>query len=263
MALPAGARSVVPSLGEDGQSEYEVFSFSTAHSAFAIAPGGTFAWSAEKGSQDEAETAALARCQANTPQKCVLYAVNGKVVFNAVAWPKLWGPYLSNAQARKAPVGRSIGQRFPDMTFALSGKKSGSVSALRGKVVILHFWGSWCGPCRREMPDMQKFYEKIRGRSDVALVLLQVREKFDVSRRWTRAHNIKLPLFDSGSTGEMDNRFKLADGTTMYDRDIAARFPTTYVLDRNGIIVFAKVGPVAHWPEYLAFINDAAARSGR
>jgi thiol-disulfide isomerase/thioredoxin len=263
LSWPAISAPIVPHLGEDGHSEYEVYSFSTAHSAFAIAPGGAFGWTAEKVSQDDAEAEATARCQANTKQKCVLYALDGKVVFDAVTWPRLWGPYLSSEQARLAATGRSIGQRFPDLAFASPEGKSGNVSNLRGRVVILHFWGSWCGPCRREMPDMQKLYEKIRGRSDIALVLLQVREKFDVSQRWARAQGIKLPLFDSGATGEMDNRLKLVSGTTVFDRDLAANFPTTYVLDRNGVVVFSKVGPVAHWPEYLAFLNDAAARSGK
>lgn len=263
LVRPSAAAPLVPHLGDDGQAAYEVFSFSTAHSAFAIAPGGAYGWAAEKGSRGEAESEALANCQANTRQKCVLYAVNGKVVFDAVAWPKLWGPYLTARQARQASVGRNIGQRFPDLVFASKDGKSGSVSALRGKVAILHFWGSWCGPCRREMPDMQKYYEKIRSRGDVALVLLQVRESFAVSQRWTHAQGIKLPLFDSGSTGELDNRFKVSDGSTVFDRDLAKHFPTTYVLDRNGIIVFSHFGPLARWQEYQGFINDVASKSGK
>lgn len=259
----AWATGAVPHLDDAGQAEYRAFLAAPPHRAFAIAPGGAFAWVAEKGGRDDAEAEALSRCQANTRQKCVLYAVDAKPVFDVVGWPKLWGPYLTAGQARRAPVGRDIGQRFPDLLFASADGRKGSVSALRGKVAILHFWGSWCGPCRREMPELQKLHEKIRGHSDVALVLLQVRERFDVSQRWARTRRIELPLFDSGSSGEMDDRFRLAGGATLRDRDVASRFPTTYVLDRNGIVVFANVGPVHRWPEYAAFIRDAAARSRR
>lgn len=259
----AWAAGPVPHLGEDGQAGYREYTAATRHRAFAIAPGGNWSWAAGKGGRDDAEAEALSRCQSGTQQKCVLYAVDDELVFDAAGWPTLWGPYLTAAQARRAPVGRAIGQRFPDVVFTAADGARSSVSALRGKVAILHFWGSWCGPCRREMPDMQKLYEKIRGRSDVALVLMQVRERFDVSRRWARDQRINLPLFDSGSTGEMDDRFRLAGGATLHDRDIASRFPTTYVLDRNGVVVFAHVGPVHRWPEYEAFIRDVAARSGK
>lgn len=260
-ASTASAAGTVPHLDDEGQAEYLAFLSAPRHRAFAIAPGGAFAWVAEKGGRDDAEAEALARCQANTRQKCVLYAADGKTVFDVAGWPRLWGPYLTAEQARRAPVGRDLGQRFPDLMFAGADGGMSSVSALRGKVAILHFWGSWCGPCRREMPDLQKLHEKIRGQNNIALVLLQVRERFDVSRRWVRAQGIDLPLFDSGSSGEMDDRFRIAGGATLRDRDIASRFPTTYVLDRNGIVVFANVGPVHRWPEYEGFIRDVAGRS--
>jgi thiol-disulfide isomerase/thioredoxin len=252
-----------PQLDADGQAEYRAFLEAPAHRAFAVAPGSAFGWSAEKGAATEAEAEALARCQANTRQKCVPYAVDNQTVFDAKSWPKLWGPYATAEQAKRVPVGREVGQRFPDLAFAAPGGAKKNVSGLRGKVAILHFWGSWCGPCRREMPDLQKLHERIRSRSDVALVLLQTRERFDVSQRWAKGQNIKLPLFDSGSTGESDDQFQVAGGTKIRDREIAARFPTTYVLDKHGVVVFANVGPVHDWRQYEAFLLDAAARSGK
>jgi thiol-disulfide isomerase/thioredoxin len=269
LALPAWSGAVAPEpafpphLDADGQAEYRAFLEAPAHRAFAVAPGGAFGWSAEKGAGGEAEAEALARCQANTRQKCVGYAVDRQTVFDANAWPKLWGPYAGAEQAQRAPVGRDVGQRFPDVAFSSVAGARQSVAALRGKVVILHFWGSWCGPCRREMPDLQKLYERIRSRQDVALILLQTRESFAVSQRWAAAQRIRLPLFDSGSGGEDDDRFRLAGGAAIRDREIAARFPTTYVLDKRGVVVFANVGPVHDWRQYEAFILDAAARSGR
>jgi thiol-disulfide isomerase/thioredoxin len=257
------AAAAPPHLDADGQAEYRAFLEAPAHRAFAVAPGGAFGWSAEKGAATEAEAEALARCQANTRQKCVPYAVDRQTTFDAAAWPKLWGPYLSGDQAKRAPVGRELGQRFPDLAFSTAGGAKKNVGSLQGKVTILHFWGSWCGPCRREMPDLQKLHEKIRGRGDVALVLLQTRERFEVSQRWAAGQGIRLPLFDSGSSGEGDDQFQLAGGGRIRDREIAARFPTTYVLDKRGVVVFSNVGPVHDWRQYEPFILDAAARSGK
>jgi hypothetical protein len=113
------------------------------------------------------------------------------------------------------------------------------------------------------MPDMQRLYESLKGRPDVAFTLLQVREKFAVSKHWADAQGIRLPLYDSGSTGETDAIIRLADGTTMGDRVIAASFPTTYVIDKRGVVVFSHTGPVPAWGEYRDFLLDAAKRSGR
>jgi len=260
-ACAAAAGAQPPQLGEEGQAQYQEFLAAPMHRAFAIAPGGAWGWSTARNARQEAQAEALGRCQANTAHKCVLYGVDGQTVFDAKLWPTLWGPYRTAKEAQRAPIGHELGQRFPDLAFtAPSGVKS-SVAALRGKVAMLHFWGSWCGPCRREMPDLQKLYENIRGRKDVALVLLQVRERFNTSQRWVQGQGIDLPLFDSGA-GDADSHLTLAGGAKLRDRDIATNFPTTYVLDKHGIVIFSHTGPVERWPDYEPFIRDAAARSG-
>ncbi len=105
------------------------------------------------------------------------------------------------------------------------------------------------------MPELQKLHAALAGRADVAFVLLQAREKFEVSRQWAARQGIALPLHDSGSTGEDDDGFRLAGGRTVRDREIAGRFPTTYVLDKRGLIVFAHVGPVHDWRQYEPFLR--------
>lgn len=253
----------VPQLPPAGRDDYRRFLSSSAHRAFAIAPGGTWAWKAEAGSGDEAGEAALEACGAHTRQKCVLYAVDDRVAFDARAWPGLWGPYKGAAQASKVATGSALGERFPDLAFADAKGRRASVAALRGKVTVLHFWGSWCGPCRHEMPDLQKLYEAIKGRKDIAFVLLQVRERYETSRQWADRQGLRLPLYDSGSGGEEDAQFTLSGGTKLKDRDVAARFPTTYVLDKHGLVLFSHVGPVHGWKQYEPFLLDAAKRSGK
>lgn len=252
-----------PHVEDKGRYDYSLFAASTAHRAFAIAPGGGWGWKADADSREQAAEAALAACQRHTAQRCVLYAVDDDVVFDAKAWPTLWGPYKLRDEAGRAATGRGRGERFPDLRFRDVTGRTMDLSSLRGRVVVLHFWGSWCGPCRKEMPELQALGESLKDRGDVSFVLLQVRETFDVARRWVAQQGIRLPLFDSGSRGESDDAFTLADGATLKDRDIAGRFPTTYVLDKHGVVLFAHVGPVARWSEYAAFLRDAAVKSGR
>ena len=266
-ALPApalfAAAALPPHLDADGVAEYRAFLAAPAYRAFAIAPGGAFGWVGERGGREDAEAAALAACQSNTPQKCVLYAADRQVVFDARRWPQLWGPYLTAAQARQAATGVAPGQRFPDLEFATAKGEKRNVAGLRGKVAIIHFWGSWCGPCRREMPELQALHRKIAALPDVALVALQVRETFAVAQKWAAAQKLQLPLFDSGAMGDMDTELRLAGGGRMHDRGIASRFPTTYVIDKHGVVVFSHVGPVHGWAQYESFLRDAAARSGK
>lgn len=253
----------VPHLKERGRTAYAQFWSSEFHRAFAIAPGGAWSWAAQAGSADEAAKGALEACAKQTPQRCVLYAVDEKIVFDAKAWPTLWGPYKSPAAAARAAVGVKPGERFPDVAFKDTTGKRRTLKDWKGKVVVVHFWGSWCSPCRREMPDLQALRESLKDRSDVAFVLLQAREPFPVSRTWAEKQGLRLPLFDSGSTGETDAAFTLGDGSRVADRTLAAQFPSTYVVDKSGVVVFSHAGAVPKWAEYADFLRDAAEKSGR
>jgi thiol-disulfide isomerase/thioredoxin len=259
-AMAFAAPAVPPHLGPPGKDEFREFLEAPDHRAFAIAPGGAWGWVSSEPTAAAAEVKALAICQGQTEQRCVSYAVDNKTVFDAANWPRLWRPYAGAAQAKKAAVGRERGQRMHDLAFKDAQGKQRQLSSLRGKVVVLHFWGAWCPPCRREMPDLQKVQQALADRADVAFVILQAREKFEISRQWAQRQNIALPLADSGSTGEEDAGFRLAGGGRIADREIASRFPTTYVLDPNGLVVFSHVGPIPDWSQYEAFLRDVAGR---
>lgn len=257
------APAMPPHLDPAGQGEYREFIEAANHRAFAIAPGGAWGWAAGEASARAAEDKALAICRGQTGQRCVSYGIDDKTVFDAAAWSRLWGPYADAAGAARAKPGREVGQRMVDLAYKDARGKPRQLSSLKGKVVVLHFWGAWCLPCRQEMPALQKLQSALESRPDVSFVLLQAREKFAVSRQWAQRQGIGMPLSDSGATGDDDDTFRLTGGRSIRDREIAGRFPTTYVLDKRGLIVFSHVGPVHDWPQYEPFLRDAAERSGR
>lgn len=256
-----GANAAVPHLDDEGQADYLNYQRAPGHRAFAIAPGGAWGWKSEALSLAQARAAALAACATNTRQRCVPYDEDGRVVFDAKAWARLWGPFADDAAARQAATGPAPGQRFWNLAFSDGKGQALSVQQLRGKVLVLHFWGAWCGPCRREMPHLQKLVESLKGQPDIAFVLLQVREPFAESQAWVRRQGFQLPLFDSGARSGADTALRVQGGTTVADREIATVFPSTYVLDRRGLVVFAKAGPVPDWTQYRDFLRDVAARS--
>lgn len=253
----------IPHLDERGRAAYVEFLAAPSPRAFVIAPGGTWAWRAAMPSTDVALEVALKDCQRHTEQRCVPYAVDNAVVFDARGWSRLWGPYATKSEAERAPIGVKRGQRFPDLSLTDAAGQQRSLSDYRGKVVVVHFWGSWCPHCIKELPDMQRLYARWRGSNALRFVLVSVREPFQQSRQWLRQHKLALPLYHGGPTAERESSFRLVGGGSMRDRELARFFPTTYVLDKHGIVVFSHAGPIARWSELDPFLRDALARSGR
>lgn len=263
LAAPLNDIKAIPHLDSAGQESYRDFLTFDKHRAFAIAPGGGWSWKGGEVSAESASKNALRTCQDENGLRCVLYAVDDNVVFNPQAWSGLWGPYLNRPEADQAGIGLRRGERFFDLAFRNASGKPMKLSDLRGKVVILHFWGSWCPPCRNEMPELQRLHQSFGDSSNVRMVLLQVQEDFSMSRQWTRQQHLSLPLYDSGVKSKKMNSLTLSDGRNINDRDLAPAFPTTYILDKYGIVVFSNIGPISRWSEYLPLLRDVSVRSGK
>jgi len=247
-----------PLLGEEGIAGYREFLASGDHRAFAIAPGGAWAWVAEMPNPDVAEAEAIRACAGYTEQRCTIYAVDGQVVLDTDAWAASWGPYLDAETAATRPVGTGRSMRFPDVLATGPDGEETKVSDLRGRIVLLHFWGSWCPPCQVEFPNLQRLYDSLKADRRVAFILIQSREDIGHSRQWADRRSLTMPLYDSGARGPSDHTLRIADGTSLEDRFVAPLFPATYVLDGHGIIIFSHFGPLAQWTEYRLFLRHAA-----
>jgi thiol-disulfide isomerase/thioredoxin/Flp pilus assembly protein TadD len=119
--------------------------------------------------------------------------------------------------------------------FALASLSRGQVDSkrLRGKVLVVNYWGTWCGPCVAEMPEFQKFHEKYRNDPGVAVVTIDNDPNPDDVRTWMTKHKYDFPV--------------LLDDGYVSKAGIHA-FPTTWFVDPTGRIDFVKVG----WSESLA-----------
>ncbi len=107
-----------------------------------------------------------------------------------------------------------------------------SLDSLKGKIVVINFWGIWCGWCVKEMPDLQKLHEKYAADPDVAVLTIDNDDDPSDVPPWMKQRGFTFPvLFDDG-----------------YVRKVGVHaFPTTWFLDREGRKVFEKVG----WSEKL------------
>lgn len=247
--LPKVSSEAAIALGDYWQGEE--------HRAFAISPSGAWAWQGELPSAEMARRAALDGCQQHSALPCVPYAVDGQVVFDARTWPTLWRPYASAAHAAQARTGNKRGERLPDLVCRQEDGQPLKLSALRGKLVVLHFWGSWCGPCRRELPSLLRLRDALKNEPGVSFLFVQVREDAKRARAWLKSQKLRLPVCDSGMQSETDAELRVSDGSKLPDRLLASYFPSTYVLDKQGLVLFSRAGPAPEWREYLPFLRDA------
>ncbi len=118
----------------------------------------------------------------------------------------------------------------PDFTLDALGGEAATLSAYRGKVVVLNLWASWCGPCRAEMPALQKVYVANRERG---LEVLAVNSTFQDSETDARAFVQELGL-----------AFPILldrDGAVS-QRYLLRALPSTFFIDRQGVIRSVIVG---------------------
>ena len=106
-----------------------------------------------------------------------------------------------------------------------------SLSSLRGKVVFLNVWASWCGPCREEMPSIETLYEEFSNDRDfVVLAVSQDNAGRNAVDSYVRKNGFKFTVL-------LDPQNLVGDA---YD---VSGIPETFIIDRAGRIVSHHVGP--------------------
>ena len=118
-----------------------------------------------------------------------------------------------------------------------------TLESLKGKVVLLNFWATWCPPCREEIPSMMKLNKMMEGKP-FAMVCVSVDEGGKKSvAEFFKNTGYSLPVFFD-PTGQAPKTYGLTG------------VPETFVIDKNGIVAKKVIGPL-DWsgPEAVAFIE--------
>ena len=124
----------------------------------------------------------------------------------------------------------SSGYRAPEFTLKSQNGKNLSLKELRGQVVMINFWATWCAPCRQEIPALNMLYEKYR---DTGFVLLGVNVDTESDNAIQMASKLKTTypiLFDT------DKR-----ASVLYQ---VSAMPTTILIDRDGKVRYIQKGYV-------------------
>jgi peroxiredoxin len=106
---------------------------------------------------------------------------------------------------------------------SMAGKKL-NLSDLRGKVVLLNFWASWCGPCRKEMPILEQMYRQYQSKG-VTLVGVNVEPSSDDAVKWLKSTPVTFPiLFDRDSSVSKLYQVQGMPNTVIVDRKGKVRY---------------------------------------
>ena len=140
-------------------------------------------------------------------------------------------------EQEKAKENVSEGKPAPDFTLKDLQGKDLSLSSLRGKYVVLDFWGSWCGWCIKGIPEMKKYYEKYKGKLEILGIDCR-----DTEEKWKEAvKEHELPWLHVRNEGN-------PDVSTLYAIE---GYPTKIVVDPEGKIAKVVVGEDPAFYEYL------------
>jgi len=134
-----------------------------------------------------------------------------------------------------------IGQPAPDFTVQDSSRKV-SLASLRGKIVVLNFWATWCPPCVEEMPSLVEMQSRMKDRG---VTVLAVSLDKDESAYTKFIAENRINLLTVRDAQEKSNSLY---GTYKY--------PETYIIDRQGVVRRKFIGPV-DWrdPEILDYLE--------
>ena len=120
-----------------------------------------------------------------------------------------------------------------------------SLAALKGKVIVLDFWATWCGPCLKELPDYAEFWRKNQGKGvEVIGVVFESGEPQEI-QDFVRENRI--PYRQLLGDDKLQEAFQANQG-----------FPTTFVIDGQGMIRTTILGSTPHKFERLQQTVDAA-----
>ncbi len=123
-----------------------------------------------------------------------------------------------------------IGFKAPNFTLKDLNGRTVSLASMRGRVVIINFWATWCGPCKVEMPSMNSLYKDLKGSGFELLAISSDVQGEKVVRPFVTQGRYTFPVL-------LDSSFRVNG-----DYGITG-IPTTFVVDKGGVITHKILGP--------------------
>ena len=144
-------------------------------------------------------------------------------------------------EAREIPS-PIIGRQAPEFSLTLFDGKTLNSTELRGKVVFLNFWASWCPPCRAEARMLEAAWQKYKDQ-EVVFVGANIQDQDANAREFLREFGVTYP-------NGVDRGSRIAIDYGVWG------LPETFIIDRTGRITYKHVGGIG-WPTLTARLDEA------
>ncbi len=132
----------------------------------------------------------------------------------------------------QVPKVAEVGKPAPDFTLVDGNGKTWTLSQLRGQVLFINFWATWCPPCREEMPSMQILHTNLPKDKFKMLAILN-NDNLMLAKSFARKLNLTMPILDD-------------PGNIVGKKYGLTGVPETYIVDKQGIVREKFIGP-AKW----------------
>jgi thiol-disulfide isomerase/thioredoxin len=140
----------------------------------------------------------------------------------------LSGAAITGLAGATAVGSLTAGAPAPAFQLGSADGKSIDLAGLRGKVVMINFWASWCGPCRKEMPILEQLNKQYRSKG-LALIGVNVEPDSKAAMNWLKETPVSFPiLFDTDS--KVSKLYQVAG------------MPNTVIVDRRGTVRYIHRG---------------------
>ena len=143
-------------------------------------------------------------------------------------------------RAQSGPI--TVGQPVPPFTLVTFDGQSYDTGALKGKVVVVNFWASWCKPCEQEAADMEAAWKDYQPGGEVIFLGVDYVDTEPQALGYLQKFGITYPNGPDMRT-EISQMFRIRG------------VPETYFIDREGRLAYARVGPFASKAEIKAVID--------
>ncbi|PWH20201.1 MAG: hypothetical protein DDG59_00915 [Anaerolineae bacterium] len=131
-------------------------------------------------------------------------------------------------RTQQGPV--NVGQKIPDFTLTTFDGQTIKTADLRGKVIVINFWASWCKPCEQEAADLEAAWRFYQARGDVTFLGIDYVDTEPEALAYLKKFEITYPNGPDLGT-RISQAFRIRG------------VPETYIVDQQGVLQFVQIGP--------------------